>query len=180
MNVSAHAGVTLKKTNKQTNNQMKKYSKTNNERVHRYCSFWISSIALLGWISETRKKKSRKPQKFTLTHQMKHRRVLSSRTCGFSFASAKPTRWKYLKILITFSTAHLFFHMLQYCYYRGELPINWHSRPRGCPKLYFEPYWWNESDFALGWEVITFYQNPRHLTSPKMLMSEKKVTIALR
>ena len=45
MNVSAHAGVTLKKTNKQTNNQMKKYSKTNNERVHRYCSFWISSIA---------------------------------------------------------------------------------------------------------------------------------------
>ena len=128
------------------------------------------------------KKKSRKPQKFTLTHQMKHRRVLSSRTCGFSFASAKPTRYlkKYLKILITFSTAYLFFDMLQYCYYRGELPISWHSRPRGCPKLYFEPYCWNESDFALSWEVITFFQNPRHLTSPKMLMSEKKVTIALR
>ena len=119
-------------------------------------------------------------QKFTLTHPMKHRRVLSSRTYGFSFASAKPTRWKYLKILITFSTAHLFFDMLQYCYYRGELPISWHSRPRGCLKLYFEPYWWNESDFALGWEVITFYQNPRHLISPKMLMGEKKVTIALR
>ena len=60
-------------------------------------------------------------QKFTLTHQMEHRRVLSSRTCGFSFTSAKPTRWKYLKMLITFSTAHLFFDMLQYCYYKGEL-----------------------------------------------------------
>ena len=98
-------------------------------------------------------------QKFTLTYQMEHHRVLSSRTCGFSFASAKPMRWKYPKILITFSTAHLFFDMLQYCYYRGELPISWHSRPRGCLKLYFEPYWWNESDFALVWEVITFYQN---------------------
>ena len=58
MNVSAHAGVTLKK-NKQTNNQTKKYSKTNDERVHRYCSFRISSTALLGWISETRKKKKK-------------------------------------------------------------------------------------------------------------------------
>ena len=42
---------------------MKKYSKTNNERVHRHCSFWISSIALLGWISETRKKKKQKTAK---------------------------------------------------------------------------------------------------------------------
>ena len=56
-NVSAHAGVTLKKT--QTIKR-KKYSKTNNERVHRDCRFWISSIALLSWISEIRKKKRRK------------------------------------------------------------------------------------------------------------------------
>ena len=123
-----------KKTNKQSNE--KKYSKTNNERVHRDCNFWISSIALLSWISEIRKKR-KKPQKLTVTNQMEHCRVLSSQTYGFSFASAKPTRWKYLKILITFSTAHLFFDMLQYCYYRGELPISWHSRPRGCLKLYF-------------------------------------------
>ena len=75
------------------------------------------------------------------------------------FASAKPTRWKYLYIPITFSTAHLFFNMLQYCYYRGELPTSWYSRPRDCLELYFEPYWWNESDFSLGWELITFYQN---------------------
>ena len=93
----------------------KKYGKTNNERVHRDCCFWISSIALLSWISEIRKKKKRKkPQKLTLTHQMEHRRVLSSQTYGFSFASAKPTGWKYLKIPITFSTAHLFFDMLRW------------------------------------------------------------------
>ena len=103
-----------KQTNKQSNE--KKYSKTNNERVHRDCSFWISSIALLSWISEIRKKKKKKkkPQKLTLTHQMEHRRVLSSQTYGFSFASAKPTRWIYLKIPITFSTAHLFFDMLRW------------------------------------------------------------------
>ena len=73
----------------------KKYSKTNNERVHRDCSFWISSIALLIWISEIRKKKKKKkkkPQKLTLTHQIEHRRVLFRQTYGFSFASAKPTR----------------------------------------------------------------------------------------
>ena len=93
-NVSAHAGVTLKKKkNKQSNE--KKYTKTNNERVHRDCSFWISSIALLSWISEIRIKKKEKkkiPQKIRLTHQMENRRVLSSQTYGFSFASAKPTR----------------------------------------------------------------------------------------
>ena len=125
----------------------------------------------LDFRNSKKKEKKKKLQRLTLTHQMEHRRVLSSQTYGFSFASAKPTRWKYLKIPITFSTAHLFF---------VELPISWHSRPRDCLELYFEPYWWNESDFALGWEVITFYQNPRHLKSPKMLMSEKKVTIALR
>ena len=112
-NVSAHASVTLKKT--QTIKR-KKYSKTNNERVHRDCSFWISTIALLNWISEIRKKKKKKkkPQKLTLTHQIEHRRVLFRQTYGFSFASAKPTRWKYLKIPITFSTAHLFFDMLRW------------------------------------------------------------------
>ena len=46
-----------------------------------------------------------------------------------------------------------------YCYYMGELPIGWHSMTRDCLKLYFEPYWLNESVFTLGWEVITFYQN---------------------
>ena len=58
---------------------------------------------------------------------MEHRRFLSSQTYGFSFASAKPTRWKYLKIPITFSTAHLFF---------VEFPISWHSRPRDCLELW--------------------------------------------
>ena len=58
-NVSAHAGVTLKKT--QTIKR-KKYSKTNNERVHRDCRFWISSIALLSWISEIRKKKKKEKE----------------------------------------------------------------------------------------------------------------------
>ena len=94
-----------KKKNKQSNE--KKYTKTNNERVHRDCSFWISSIALLSWISEIRIKKKEKkkiPQKIRLTHQMENRRVLSSQTYGFSFASAKPTRWKCLKIPITFSS----------------------------------------------------------------------------
>ena len=74
--MSAHAGVTLKKKKvKQT-----KYSKTNNEHAHRGCGFWISSIALLSWISEIRekqtnkqKRKNRKPQKLTLTHQMEHK-----------------------------------------------------------------------------------------------------------
>ena len=64
-NVSAHAGVTLKKT--QTIKR-KKYSKTNNERVHRDCSFWISSIALLSWISEIRKKKKKKETAKTYTN----------------------------------------------------------------------------------------------------------------
>ena len=41
------------KKNKQTIKR-KKYSKTNNEREHRDCSFWISSIAPLGWIFEIR------------------------------------------------------------------------------------------------------------------------------
>ena len=57
-----------------------KYSKTNNEHAHRGCGFWISSIALLSWISEIRekqtnkqKRKNRKPQKLTLTHQMEHK-----------------------------------------------------------------------------------------------------------
>ena len=59
-NVSAHASVPLKKT--QTIKR-KKYSKTNNERVHRDCSFWISSIALLSWISEIRKKKEKETAK---------------------------------------------------------------------------------------------------------------------
>ena len=58
-NVSAHAGVTPKKKK----NQTKKFSKTNNERVHRDCSFWISSIALLSWISEIRKKKKKKKKR---------------------------------------------------------------------------------------------------------------------
>ena len=100
-NVSAHASVTLKKT--QTIKR-KKYSKTNNERVHWDCSFWISSIALLSWISEIRKKKKKKkPQKLTLTHQIEHRRVLFRQTYVFSFASAKPTRSK-----------DLFFDMLRW------------------------------------------------------------------
>ena len=64
-NVSAHAGVTLKKT--QTIKR-KKYSKTNNERVHRDCSFWISSIALLSWISEIRKKKKKKEKETAKTY----------------------------------------------------------------------------------------------------------------
>ena len=58
-NVSAHAGVTLKKT--QTIKR-KKYSKTNNVRVQRDCSFWISSIALLSWISEIGKKKKKEKE----------------------------------------------------------------------------------------------------------------------
>ena len=125
------------------------------------CCFWISSLALLGWISEIRKKerKTKKPQKLTLTYQMEHRRLLSSQTYGFSFASAKPTRWKYLKIPIAFSTVTFSLIRYRYCYYRGELPISWHSKPRDCLELYLEPYRWNESDFALGWEIITFYQN---------------------
>ena len=90
---------------------------------------------------------------------MEHRRLLSSQTYGFSFASAKPTRWKYLKIPIAFSTVTFSLIRYGYCYYRVELPISWHSKPRDCLELYFEPYRWNESDFALGWEIITFYQN---------------------
>ena len=50
--VSANAGVNLKIKFKQT-----KYSKTNNELVRRGYGFWISSTALLSWISETREKK---------------------------------------------------------------------------------------------------------------------------
>ena len=37
--------------------------------------------------------------------------------------------------------------------------VNIHSKPRDCLELYFEPYRWNESDFALGWEIVIFYQN---------------------
>ena len=90
---------------------------------------------------------------------MEHRRLLSSQTYEFSFASAKPTRWKYLKIPIAFSTVTFSLIRYGYCYYRGELPISWHSKPRDCLELYSEPYRWNESDFALGWEIIIFYQN---------------------
>ena len=72
MNASAHAGVTLKK--KKKNNQTKEYSKAKNERVYRYCSFWISSIALLGWIFEIRKKKpkTKKEQKKTENRKNLH------------------------------------------------------------------------------------------------------------
>ena len=82
--MSADAGVTLKKKKvRQT-----KCSKTNNEHAHRGCGFWISSIALLSWISEIREKqtnkqsnkkeKNRKPQKLTLTHQMEHKTLWHS------------------------------------------------------------------------------------------------------
>ena len=97
-NVSAHPGVTLKK--KKTNKQTIKRKITVKPTMNVFMCFWISFIALLGWISEIRKKKTkqkkknRKPQKLTLTHQMEHRRVLSSQTYGFSFTSAKPSRQK--------------------------------------------------------------------------------------
>ena len=40
-----------------------KYSKTNNEHAHRGCGFWISSIALLSWISEIREKQTNKQKR---------------------------------------------------------------------------------------------------------------------
>ena len=60
-----------------------------------------------------------------------------------------------------------------YCYYRGELPTICHSRPRDCLYFYFEPYWWSENDFAIGWGHYLLSKS-RHLTSPQMLMSENK------
>ena len=66
--MSAHAGVTLKKEKvKQT-----KYSKTNNEHAHRGCGFWISSIALLSWISEIREKQTNKQTKKKKTENRKN------------------------------------------------------------------------------------------------------------
>ena len=54
---------------------------------------------------------------------MEHRRVPSSQIYGFSFTSTKPTRWKYLKIPITFSTTQLFFE----CYSIAFKEVNCQS-----------------------------------------------------
>ena len=52
-NVNVHVGVTLKN----------KIQKTNNEHAQRDCGFWISSKALLSWISEIRGKKNKQTNK---------------------------------------------------------------------------------------------------------------------
>ena len=82
MNVSAHAGVTLKK-NKQTNNQTKKYSKTMNVFTDIAVSGYLPQCSLAGFPKLEKKKKQKTAKVYTNTSHGAPPSSVQSNMCIF-------------------------------------------------------------------------------------------------